>query len=263
MASRSLEKARQAFKTGNLKESIKVHNKRDASEKHKSGGNLIKSAVFGGLDGICTVFSIISGGFGSNMTVFVILILSLSTLIGDAIAMSVGDYLGTKSEIEFQKAERKREEWEVINNPEGEKAEMEEIYLGKGIPSEDAKLLVNVFSKNPKIWIDIMMIEELGLFDTHEIPWKNGLITFISFIIFGFIPLIPYVVDARIHSTTNLSIFGISIGLTVGALFLLGALKSILVGKNFAIAGCETLLMGAISAGTAYLIGLAFEPLMK
>ena len=263
MATRNLEEAREAYKTGNVTESIKAHDQNAATEKHKVGGDFIKSAVFGGLDGICTVFAIVAGGFGSNMAIYVILILGVSTLIGDAIAMSVGDYMGTKSEIEFQKAEREREEWEVENNPEGEKLEMEEIYVGKGISPEDARLLVETFSKNPKTWVDIMMVEELGLLDSDESPIKNAMTTFGSFMIFGFLPLIPYIAGVSVNSSTGGSIFGASVGLAGGAMFLLGAIKSRFVGKNFVLSGAETLLMGTISAGTAYLIGLAFEPLMN
>ncbi len=47
--------------------------------------------------------------------------------------MALGDYLSTKSEREFYKKERMREEWEVENNPEGEKEEMIEVYVKKGI----------------------------------------------------------------------------------------------------------------------------------
>ncbi len=52
--------------------------------------------------------------------------------------MGMGDYLSEKAEIEYAMAERKREAWEVENYIEGEKVEMVDIYVAKGMTQEDA-----------------------------------------------------------------------------------------------------------------------------
>lgn len=38
-----------------------------------------------------------------------------------------------------------------------------------------------------------MMVEELNMVLNDENPIKNATVTFVAFLIFGFIPLIPYV----------------------------------------------------------------------
>ena len=45
--------------------------------------------------------------------------------------MALGDYLSTKSEIDFYKKERIREKWEIDHCPEGEKFEIFEIFYNK------------------------------------------------------------------------------------------------------------------------------------
>jgi hypothetical protein len=62
-------------------------------------------------------------------------------MIADAISMALGDYLSSKSENEFYLKEMKREEWEVENNPEGEKLEMLEIYKVPVLPKGSPKAL--------------------------------------------------------------------------------------------------------------------------
>ena len=91
------------------------------NEKHKKGGEFIKSFVWGGLDGIITTYSVVAGSVGANLSIAVIVILGLANLFGDGLCMALGDYISTKSETEFSAAEKKRETWEVENNLEGEK----------------------------------------------------------------------------------------------------------------------------------------------
>lgn len=120
--------------------------------------------------------------------------------------------------------ERKREEWEVKNNPNGEKKEMYELYCEKGMEPEDAKQMVKLLSKNHKVWVDVMMVEELGLIPDEESPVKNAIVTFCSFCLFGIIPLLPYIIG-KIASSEN-GLFYWSIGLTCVALWSLGIAKS-------------------------------------
>lgn len=70
-------------------------------EKHQSGGEYIKSAVYGGMDGIVTTYSVVMGVLGANLSMGVVLALGLANLFGDGLSMALGDYLSTKAEIEY------------------------------------------------------------------------------------------------------------------------------------------------------------------
>jgi VIT1/CCC1 family predicted Fe2+/Mn2+ transporter len=39
-----------------------------------------------------------------------------------------------------------------------------------------------------------MMVEELGLIEETESPIKNAIVTFVSFAIFGFMPVLPFII---------------------------------------------------------------------
>lgn len=135
----------------------------------------------------------VAGSSGANLSVAVIIILGLSNLIGDGLSMALGDYLSSESKREFIVEERKRETWEYENNFEGEKEEMIQIYWKKGVSRKDARKVVDILAINKKAFIDIMMIEELGLLEGEESSIQNALVTFFSFACFGFIPIAPYV----------------------------------------------------------------------
>ena len=261
MLSRDLNNARQAYKLGDVEASIEAHLlSHKLAEKHKSGGNFLKSFVYGGMDGIITTFSIVTGVFGSSLGAKVVVILGVSNVIGDGLAMAFGDYLSSKAEIEFQQAEKARETWEVENNPEGEMMEMEELYIAKGIAEEDAKVLTQILSKNKQVWIDIMMVEELGIIEETEAPWKKGMVTFFSFVICGLFPLLPFLVCIRMNVDMH-NIFYVAVGVTAFSLFFIGAIKTRFTDVNFFKSGLETLIIGAVAASSSYAIGYALEPI--
>lgn len=73
----------------------------DKDEHHNSVGEYIKSAVYGGLDGLCTTLIIAISSVGSNSSPSTVLALGIASMIGDGLGMAVADYLGTKSDDEY------------------------------------------------------------------------------------------------------------------------------------------------------------------
>lgn len=258
MLSRNVNKAREAYRNNNIEASIKAHHKRTvaAPEQHnQEQGQYIKSLIYGGLDGIITTFAVVAGVAGASLSAGVVLIMGFANLIADGLSMAIGDYLSTKAEMEYKQAERKREAWEVQHYPEGEKLELVELYMDKGISREDAVQITDIISKNKKAWVDIMMVEELGIIEENESPMKNALVTFISFLVFGFIPVFVYVI-AKFTPGIAENTFLIACILTGLTLFILGALKVKITGKNWFLSGLEMLVVGGIAAAAAYLIGV-------
>ena len=84
---------------------------------------------------------------------------------------------------------------------------------------------------------------------TKEKPFKNAVATFISFVLAGFIPLVPYVLGIKVD-TFLLAIISTSI-----ALFAVGSLRTLVTGTKWWRAGTEMLLIGALAATVAYVIG--------
>ena len=254
MLSRNLERARNAFKKRDVQEMRKAHDLAGGEPHKQEQGQYIKSLVYGGLDGIITTFAVVAGVAGASLSSGIVLILGFANLIADGLSMAIGDYLSTKAENEYNQAEREREQWEVENHPEGEKKEMIEIYTAKGIPEEDARTMVDIISKNKKAWVDIMMVEELGIMEADESPLKNALVTFFSFALFGFLPLVAYLLSI-VFSVVESNQFFVASLLTGLTLFALGALKVRITERNWFISGLEMMVVGGIAATAAYLIG--------
>ncbi len=259
-----IDKARKAYAKGDKDSSAAAHAPEQilaAREEHGgTGSEYLGELVYGGLDGIITTFAVVSGVAGANLETSIILILGLANLIADGFSMATGAYLSAKSENEFYEHERSRELWEAEHFPEGERAELLEVYKEQGYPDVDAQQLVEIVSRDTQRWVDAMMVSELGLIKADRNPLWNGLATLIAFIVAGSVPLLVYFVGLQIPISKSIS-FPISIGLTALALFGLGAAKVAITRQNPWRGGLEMLLVGGLAAGVAFVIGLLLRGL--
>ncbi len=87
----------------------------------------------------------------------------------------------------------------------------------------------------------------------NENPILVGLVTFISFLCFGSIPLLPYMLPGE-----NTALFPLSVVATFVALLLLGFFRAMITRLNAIRGILETLLVGGISALAAYIVGTFF-----
>jgi vacuolar iron transporter family protein len=62
----------------------------------------IGDLVFGANDGIITTFAVVSGVTGAALDPRVALVLGVANLVADGFAMGAGNYLGTRSEQDYQ-----------------------------------------------------------------------------------------------------------------------------------------------------------------
>jgi VIT1/CCC1 family predicted Fe2+/Mn2+ transporter len=81
-------------------------------------------------------------------------------------------------------------------------------------------------------------------------PWKHGMATLVAFVVAGTVPLVPYVVPGA--GQTRLAW---STGLTMAAMFVLGALRASVTLERWWKTALETLGLGAVVAATAYAAG--------
>jgi len=253
--SRDLDKARDAYAKGDVEAMKTAHTQKlSHNEAHRIGGDYIKSIVYGGLDGITTTFAVVAGVVGGSIAVQVIIILGFSNIFADGLSMGISDMLSDMAENDYTRAEKKRETWECDHNLEGEIDEMVELYQAKGLPESDARAAIGILSKHKDFFVDVMLVQELGLLppEANTAPWKNGVVTFFSFIIFGTVPLLAYAIA---NSSNGTVLFTTTCFLTGFTLFVLGAIKSRFTRQKWYMSGLQVLFVGSISAASSYFIG--------
>jgi len=211
----------------------------------------IQGIVLGGNDGIVTTFAVVAGTVGAHLSSVVVIILGLANLLADGISMGAGVYLSLKSERDRYMRLRKEETQEIEDDPEIEREEVRHAFRARGFAGDLLEQAVATITANKERWVDTMMQEEHGLVGSeHDRPFLKGLITFCSFVVFGSIPLIPYVL-----ALPDSLRFGSALGSTVIALVLLGITRSIVTRERIFKGPLEIVGIGLLCAAVAYGVG--------
>ena len=224
-------------------------------EPHIKESNYIRDIVFGFGDGVNTSLGIVAGIGGASIGVDIVILAALIGMFTGAKAMAVQNYLAVKSQKEILESEIKREEYEIKHYPDRERQEIEEIYKSKGFLGEELDMVVNKIVSNKEVWLKTMLTEELGLnLEIIGSPVKGALVMFVSFLIGGILPIIPYfIVKTGLFTNSIALLIAISISLLFS--FIIGAVKGKLAKKNWVKGGLEMSLLGTGIALLGYGIG--------
>lgn len=224
-------------------------------EKHFTGNATIRDIVIGMSDGLTVPFALTAGLSGAVDASTIVITAGLAEIAAGSIAMGLGGYLAGNSDADHYASELAREQDEVVTKPEAEMEEVSEILASYGLTGDESKGTLEGFRKHPNWWVEFMMRFELGL----EKPEANralisGLTIALAYIAGGLIPLSPYFF---IHSTQTALLF--SVALTLIALLIFGALKGRFTGQSPIRSGLQTLVIGGLAAGAAFLIAKAIS----
>lgn len=221
----------------------------------------LKEIVYGGSDGIVTTFAVVAGftgaqsGNAATYSFFTVLLFGLANLCADGVSMGLGNFLSLRAEQDLYKTEAASERNEIRTRPEKEKEETIEILMDKGFSKIQAKKLTQIYATNESYWVQFMMNHELERPDiSNENPALNALATFTAFVVFGFIPLIPYFLGIN-----PIAAFASACIATFIALVLLGVLRWSITNENILRSIGEIVAIGTVSASIAYLVGSLFR----
>lgn len=218
----------------------------------------LKQIVFGGNDGIVTTFSIVAGfvGAGAEGTAEVgavaVLLFGLANLFADGVSMGLGEFLSTRSQRDLYVVQHRCRLDAIAQAPEDERLQMIRILKSHGADANDADTMAHILERNPRLMADLILTYEFEMPDPgRENPATKGLMTFVAFVLFGVVPLLPYFLRAPDQTTFNLSA-----GATLAALVALGLLRWNATGDRPLRAVFETVLVGATCAAVAFVVGV-------
>jgi len=219
--------------------------------------NHLKSVVYGGSDGIVTTFAVVAGfsgagGLGVETYGFLAIILfGFANLFADASSMGLGDYLSNRSQRDVRRKAEAELRAVYSKDPDMIRTRLVKVLNKKGMEKSEAATVVNNMFKTPELIYDMLLSYELDIPESEDQPITSALATFFSFIVFGLIPLLPFLfLQEEVGTMFNISVLGASI-----ALVLLGLLRWKVTGINWLRAVLESLIIGGLAATIAFAIG--------
>lgn len=224
-----------------------------ARHRGLAGGNL-RAAVFGINDGLVSNTSLIMGVAGAAVGPEIILTTGVAGLLAGALSMAAGEFLSVKSQRELFEYQIALEREELEQYPEEEAEELALIYAARGMDLEEARTWSRDLMRDADQALDVLAREELGL-DPDQLgsPMGAACFSFVSFAAGALVPLMPFVLLARVTALP------IAASLAGVALFVVGACISLFTGRRAFRGGVRMLLIGAGAGAITYAIGHLFE----
>ena len=219
-------------------------------ERHFTATETVRDIVIGMSDGLTVPFALAAGLAGTVAAPGVIVVAGLAEIAAGAIAMGLGGYLAARTDSEHYTAERERELRETEEMPQQERAEVAKLLHDYGLTEAEARPVVAAITANRSRWVDFMMRFELDLRppDAARAP-RSAFTIAASYVAGGLIPLAPYMALPGVREALEMSV-----GLTLVALFLFGAVKGRFTEISPLRGGLQTALIGSLAAGTAFTI---------
>lgn len=232
---------------------------------HGAFSDYFKEVIYGGIDGIVTTFAVVAGFAGAalsndtttQLSFVIVLLFGLANLFADAASMGLGNFLSVRSEKDLYTVARDKERDGLRARPDVERTETMRILEEKGFSVEDADVIAGIYRHNEDYWLDFMMHHKNEFSDPRgENEVFTGLATFFSFMVFGAIPLLPFIFhgDGSAAEAFTYSCIG-----TFIALVMLGLLKWKVIGDKLKSSLIEVVTVGGTAAVLAYLVGTFFS----
>ncbi len=210
----------------------------------------IRAAVFGVSDGLVSNTALVMGFAGADTANSTVLFAGLAGLFAGAFSMAAGEYVSVASQRDLFRREIEMEASELRDKPEEEQKELELIYRAKGISREVAAQTAAQIMSDPKMALETLAREELGL-DPDELgsPVKVAISSFVSFAIGASFVVLPYF----FLSGTAALIAAICLSLI--AMIIVGATVGKLSGRNMFFSVGRQLMWGVGAAAVTFAIG--------
>lgn len=220
----------------------------------------LREFVYGGMDGCVTTFAIVAGSVGAGFSSTIVIILGFANLLADGFSMSVGAYLSSKSEKDNYEKLKRKEYFKIDNDFQSENEKLRELYKSKGFEGELLDKVIGIVTANKELAVEELMQSNNLIYDWRKPPIVIGIVTYLSFMLIGSMPLIVYVWDFFHKISGNL--FYWSSIFTSAGFIIIGFLKSRVSGLSIARGIFETLSLGIIAAVVSYSVGKILESII-
>ena len=214
----------------------------------------LRAAVLGANAGIVSTASLIVGVASASTGRTETLIAGIAGLVAGAMSMAAGEYVSVSSQADTERADLARETRELETDIEGERTELADIYIGRGLDRALAVRVADQLMAHGALAAHAR--DELGISEVGSArPVQAALASAASFAVGAALPLLAAVLSPAT------AIAPLVAATTLAALALLGAIGAWTGGAPAVRAAARVTFWGALAmgltAGVGALVGAA------
>jgi VIT1/CCC1 family predicted Fe2+/Mn2+ transporter len=209
--------------------------------------------ILGGQDGLVNVLGSLMGVAIVTTQKEIVLVAGLASLCAESISMAAVAYTSVKASHSYYHSEHYAQRKLIEENPVLQREILIDIYEHKGLSRADAQRVVAELTKDKAVWLQTMMEEHLHMAAPEETgPAHSAIVVGLASLLGSAIPLLPFFFLSGIPAILWSS------GISVTALFGLGAMGAKLTIGDWKARGVELALIGGTAAAVSVLIGWVF-----
>lgn len=149
----------------------------------------LRAAVLGANDGIVSTASLVVGVAAAHSTRAAVLLAGIAGLVAGAMSMAAGEYISVSSQADTERADLARERGELTNSPESELAELQGIYVGRGLDADLARRVAEQLTAHDVLGAHAR--DELGITEAQAAnPIQAALASAATFSVGAALPLV-------------------------------------------------------------------------
>src|SRR3984957_12562186 len=212
----------------------------------------LRAAVLGANDGVVSTASLIVGVAFANSTQAAIVTAGVASLVAGAMSMAAGEYVSVSSQADLESAAVEVERRELQDDDAGERKELANIYIKRGLSKELASEVADQLMEHDAL--DAHLRDELGITDmTTPRPLQAAFASATSYASGAVLPLLTVFIAPQAWLVSSVA----SVSLIV--LVILGAVAARTGGAHIWTGAVRVLIWGslamAVTAGLGKLFG--------
>jgi VIT1/CCC1 family predicted Fe2+/Mn2+ transporter len=222
-------------------------------ERHRSErSGWLRAGVLGANDGILSTAGLVVGVASAQVSTDAVLLAGFAGLVAGAFSMAAGEYVSVSSQADTEQADREMEEQELAHDPKGERDELVNIYVGRGLDRELAGEVADQLTAHDALGTHLR--DELGLTETLRArPLQAALTSAVTFAVGAALPLFAAVLAPAAHVVVVVATS------TLLSLGILGAIAARTGGAPVVAGASRVLLWGALAMAATAAIGKLFH----
>ena len=208
----------------------------------------LRAATLGANDGLISTSSLVVGVASAEPTQAAILLAAVAGLVAGALSMAAGEYVSVSSQLDTEHADLSLERRELATSSEGERAELAEIYVGRGLSRALATQVAGELMAHDALGAHAR--DELGIQEaTRARPIQAAVASAASFAV-GAAP--PAILAALLPAEDLALAVG---GVTLALLLVLGGTVARLGGAPLMRGALRVAFWGAVAMGCTAAVG--------